>query len=77
MTAVTTILGIISLIPWSLGISEISIFSFLSYLKKDIPLAQAGALMVRVYGIVTLILGFVHFLVWKFSNTGKQKPINN
>jgi uncharacterized membrane protein YbhN (UPF0104 family) len=77
MTAITTLLGIISLIPWSLGISEVSVTSFLFYFNKDIPLAQAGALMVRIYGIVTLILGFVHFLIWKFSNTGKQKPINN
>ncbi|MCX5848794.1 MAG: lysylphosphatidylglycerol synthase transmembrane domain-containing protein [Deltaproteobacteria bacterium] len=76
MTAITTLIGIFSLIPWSLGISEVSISSFLVYFKQDIPLAQAGALIVRVYGIVTLILGFIHFLVWKFIRSGKQMPVN-
>jgi uncharacterized membrane protein YbhN (UPF0104 family) len=76
VTTITTLLGIISLIPWSLGISEISISSSLAYLKKDIPLAQAGALIVRVYGVATLITGFVHFLIWKFF-IGKQPPVNN
>ena len=75
MTAITTLIGIFSLSPWSLGISEVSISSFLVYFKQDVPLAQAGALIIRVYGIVTLILGFVHFLAWKFIRTGKQMPV--
>jgi len=77
VTTITTLLGIISLIPWSLGISEVSISSSLAYLKKDIPLAQAGALIVRVYGVVTLITGFVHLLIWKFARIGKQMSVNN
>ena len=75
MMTITTLIGIFSLIPWSLGISEVSISSFLVYFKQDIPVAQAGALIIRVYGIVTLILGFVHFLAWKFIRTGKQMPV--
>ena len=76
MTAITTLICIFSLIPRALGISEVSISSFFVYFKQDIPVAQAGALIIRVYGIVTLILGFVHFLAWKFIRIGKQIPVN-
>ena len=64
--AVTTLLGILSLIPWSLGISEVGISSFLVYFRQSVPLAQTGALIIRIYGIVTLLLGVIHFLIWKF-----------
>lgn len=77
VTTITTLLGIISLIPWSLGISEVSISSSLTYLKNDTPLAQAGALIVRVYGVVTLFTGFVHLLIWKFVRIKKQIPESN
>jgi uncharacterized membrane protein YbhN (UPF0104 family) len=66
MMTVTTLIGLLSLIPWSLGISEVSIVSFLFYFKQEIPLAQTGALMIRLYGMVTLVLGLIHFVVWKW-----------
>jgi uncharacterized membrane protein YbhN (UPF0104 family) len=66
MMTITTLIGIFSLIPWSLGISEVSISSFLVYFKQEVPFAQAGALVIRLYGIVTLVLGFLHFIIWKY-----------
>jgi len=45
VTAITTLLGIISLIPWSLGISEVSISSSLAYLKKIFHLRRQVALI--------------------------------
>jgi len=68
MMTVTTLIGLLSLIPWSLGISEVSIVSFLIYFKQEIPLAQTGALMIRLYGMVTLVLGLIHFVVWKWMD---------
>ncbi len=65
MTAITTLIGIFSFIPLSLGINEVSISSFLVYFKQDIPVAQAGALIIRGYSIITLIMGFVLFIIWK------------
>jgi len=64
--AVTTLIGILSLIPWSLGVSEVGIASFLVYFRQSEPLAQTGALIIRIYGIVTLLLGVIHFLIWRF-----------
>jgi len=72
MTAITTLINIFSLIPWSLGISEVSITSFLIYLKQDIPLAQAGALIIRIYAIVALLMGLILFMIWKFIPRRKQ-----
>lgn len=72
MTAITTLINIFSLIPWSLGISEVSITSFLVYLKQDVPLAQAGALIIRVYAIVALMMGLILFIIWKFIPRRKQ-----
>lgn len=65
MTAITTLIGILSLIPWSLGINEVSISSFLAYYIQDTTLAQAGALIIRVYGILTLLMGIILFFIWK------------
>ena len=65
MTAITTLIGIFSFIPLSLGINEVSISSFLVYFKQDIPVAQAGALIIRGYSVITLIMGFVMFIIWK------------
>jgi len=65
MTAITTLIGIFSFIPLSLGINEVSISSFLVYFKQDIPVAQAGALIIRGYSVITLMMGFVMFIIWK------------
>ncbi|MDI6741409.1 MAG: lysylphosphatidylglycerol synthase transmembrane domain-containing protein [Smithella sp.] len=68
MTTITTLINLFSLIPWALGISEVSISSFLVYFKQDIALAQAGALMIRVYAVIALIMGFAFFIIWKFMS---------
>jgi uncharacterized membrane protein YbhN (UPF0104 family) len=76
LTAITTLIGILSLIPGALGISEVSISSFLVYLKQDVAMAQAGALIIRIYSGMILILGFAHFLFWKLTRDGKRTPVN-
>ena len=77
LTSITTLLSILSLIPGALGISEVSISSFLVYFKQDVPLAQAGALIIRTYGVMALILGFIHLLpFWKLIHVGKHTPFN-
>ncbi len=77
LTTITTLISILSLIPGALGISEVSISSFLVYFQQDIPLAQTGALIIRLYGVMALILGFIHLLpFWKLIRAGKQMPAN-
>jgi uncharacterized membrane protein YbhN (UPF0104 family) len=74
LTAITTLISLFSLIPGALGVGEVSVSSFLVYLKIDVPIAQAGALVIRLYGIMALILGFAHFLAWKLLRVGKRMP---
>lgn len=77
LTTITTLISILSLIPGALGISEVSISSFLGYLQQDVPLAQAGALIIRLYGVMALILGLIHLLpFWKLIRAGKEMPAN-
>ncbi len=73
LTTITTVIGILSLVPGALGISEVSISCFLVYLHQDITYAQAGALIIRFYGVMALILGFVHFFpFWKLIRAERQ-----
>lgn len=72
MTAITTLINIFSSIPLSLGISEVSITSFLVFLNQDVPIAQAGALIIRVYALLTLMMGFILFIIWKFIQPRKK-----
>jgi len=75
LTVITTLISILSLIPGALGISEVSISSFLVYLHQDIAFAQAGALIIRLYGVMALILGLMHFFpLWKWIRTERQLP---
>jgi uncharacterized membrane protein YbhN (UPF0104 family) len=76
LTAITTLISFLSLIPGALGISEVSISSFLVYLKQDVPVAQAGALIIRTFGIMVLIIGSAHFLSWKLICMRKHTPVS-
>lgn len=66
MTTTTTLIILFSLIPWGLGISEVGISSFLVYFNQDVPLAQAGALIIRGYALVALGIGIGFFGLWQF-----------
>ena len=72
MTTITTLVSIFSLIPWALGISEVSISYFLVFFKQDVPLAQAGALIIRGYALVAFALGFLLFVYWKIILNRKE-----
>lgn len=72
MTTITTLISIFSLIPWALGISEVSISYFLVFFKQEIPLAHAGALIIRGYALVAFALGFLLFVYWKIILNRKE-----
>jgi len=63
--SVVTLINVLSLVPGAIGVSEAGIATFLSRLGDPAPLAQAGAVMVRLYGILIVLLGVVHLLIWK------------
>lgn len=65
--SIMTIVNVFSLIPGALGVSEVGIAAMLMHLGNSAPSAQAGAIAIRLYGLMTLALGCIHFLAWKIK----------
>lgn len=65
MTAIISLLNILSLVPGAVGVSEAVISLFLLHLGFPAPLAQAGAFILRGYSIIILALGALHLLLWQ------------
>jgi uncharacterized membrane protein YbhN (UPF0104 family) len=65
LMSVMTIINVASLIPGAVGISEAGIAEFLIRLGQSAASAQAGALILRVYEILILLLGVIHLFIWK------------
>ncbi len=62
--SIMTLVNILSLIPGGAGISEAGIAEMLLRLGIDTPSAQAGALIVRCYGLWGALLGAAHWVIW-------------
>lgn len=65
LTFIVSILNILSFIPGAVGISEASIAEVLMRFSQSPASAQAGALVLRLYGILALLLSVIHLIVWK------------
>lgn len=65
VVSLTTIIGIISLVPGAIGVSEISIAAMLSQLGYTEVQAQTGAVMIALYSLVILILTIFHLAILK------------
>jgi uncharacterized membrane protein YbhN (UPF0104 family) len=61
---VVTLGSILSLIPGGLGVSEVMVPPLLVPMGVPVATAQAGALMLRIYGVMTLFIGLAHLLAW-------------
>ena len=67
LTALITVLNMLSFVPGALGVSEVGISLFLQLLGWSTALSQAGALIIRAYGILVLALSLLHFVFWRHS----------
>lgn len=65
LMSITTIINILSFIPGAVGISEVSITEFLSRMNLSTASAQAGAIILRFYSILIIIMGIIHFCLWE------------
>jgi len=65
MTAGMTLVNVMSFIPGSVGVSEVGISVWLNYLGVDLESANAGAIMLRAYGLMLLVVGVAHWLFTK------------
>ncbi len=64
LMSVVTVINILSCVPGAVGVSEVSSAGFLLRQGQSVPLAQAGALALRFYGVLILLLGVGHLLLW-------------
>jgi len=62
LLAVVTLASIASLIPGGLGVAEASVATSLMHFGVAAPLAQAGALCLRGYSLLVILLGVAHLL---------------
>ena len=65
LTSIMTIINILSFIPGAVGVSEAGIAEFLARLGKEPAAAQAGAIVLRFYSFLIILIGIFHLLFWK------------
>ncbi len=75
VVSIITLVNLVSFIPGAIGVSEVGIATFLVYLNQSAPVAQAGAFSIRIYGILTLFLGLVHYIWFLTVRTGEKKAL--
>lgn len=81
MTAVT-LAGILSFIPGGLGVMEAGSAQILMKFGQSAATAQAGAILIRCYGLLVVSLGLAHFGGWllmrpKAVNLGWEQTEND
>lgn len=67
LLSLTALAGILSFVPGAVGVSEISISQILLNIGYQTNLAQTGALAIRGYALMIIILGLIHLIILKFS----------
>jgi uncharacterized membrane protein YbhN (UPF0104 family) len=64
LMTVVTLAAILSFIPGGLGVSEAGSAQILMKLGQPAAAAQAGAILIRSYGMLVVLLGLAHLVVW-------------
>lgn len=64
LMTVVTLAGILSFIPGGLGVSEAGSAQILMKFGQSAATAQAGAILIRCYGMLVVLLGLAHLAVW-------------
>jgi uncharacterized membrane protein YbhN (UPF0104 family) len=63
LVSIVTLASILSFIPGGLGIAEASAAELMIRHGVDVPLAQAGALILRGFSLLVIALGIAHLLL--------------
>ena len=59
-----SLLMVLSMVPGGVGVAEAGIAALLIQFGVSATDAQTGAIAVRLFGIMTIVLGGVHYIVW-------------
>lgn len=63
LLSLTTLFGILSFVPGAIGVAEISVTQILSRFGFELAQAQSGALILRCFFLMVLILATAHYLL--------------
>lgn len=66
LVSLTTLISVISFVPGAVGVSELSISTLLINMDINNLVAQTGAIAIRCYAIVILIMTVIHWAILKF-----------
>ena len=66
LMSIMALVGILSLIPGGLGVSEAGTSQLLMHFGCAAAVAQAGSIVLRSYSLVAIALGASHLGIWKF-----------
>ena len=61
--SLTSIAGIVSLIPGAFGVTEIGTAALLLRIGYNKPLAQTGGVLIGLHSLIILILALIHWLI--------------
>lgn len=73
LMSIVTFVNILSFVPGAIGVSEVSTVELLKSWQQDVVSAQAGAVLLRSYAIMILLIGAIHFLSWKVWQKGHDR----
>jgi uncharacterized membrane protein YbhN (UPF0104 family) len=65
LVAIITLGGLLSLVPGALGVAEVLTAVVLHQIGIAAPPAQTGALVLRCYGLMLILVGALHLLIWR------------
>ncbi len=75
LMSMVTLINILSCVPGAVGVSEVGSTQVLIQMGQPTALAQSGAVMLRIYGGLALILGAVHLIAWRWVLCRGKKNI--
>jgi len=75
LMTVVTLAGILSLVPGGLGVAEVGTTRVLMGFGQPSALAQAGAVTIRCYAILVVLLGLVHLVLQAALNA--RSPVSS
>ena len=77
LVTLTTLITIISFVPGAVGVSELSVATILSGMGVETVRAQTGAIAIRSYALVIIILTLIHWIYLKFIYKNNSKSQMN
>ena len=75
LMSIVALIGILSLIPGGLGISEAGSSQLLIHFGIAVAAAQAGSLVLRSYSLIAIVLGVGHLGLWKLVRARRSRRL--